>query len=59
MLYLISAEQQSDSVIHIYIYILFHSLFHYGLLQNIEYSSLCYILRHWYLSALYVIVCIC
>ena len=27
---------------YIYLYILFHILFHYGLLQNIEYSSLCY-----------------
>ena len=28
--------------IYIYIYIPFHILFHYGLLQDIEYSSLCY-----------------
>ena len=35
---LISGVQQSD----IYIYILFHRLFHYRLLQDIEYSSLCY-----------------
>ena len=27
---------------YIYIYILFHILFHCGLLQDIEYSSLCY-----------------
>ena len=39
---IISAIQQSDSVIHIYIYILFHILFHYDLSQDIEYSSLCY-----------------
>ena len=41
---LISAVHQSDSVIHIYIYthILFHIHFHYSLLQDIEYSSLCY-----------------
>ena len=47
---LISAVQQSDSVIYIYIYIythththiLFHILFHYGLSQVIKYSSLCY-----------------
>ena len=37
---LISAVHQSDSVIHIYI--LFHILFHYGLSQDIGYSSLCY-----------------
>ena len=36
----ISAVQQSDSVIHTYI--LFHILFHYDLLQDTEYSSLCY-----------------
>ena len=35
---LISAIQQSDSVINI----LFHILFHYGLSQDVEYSSLCY-----------------
>jgi len=29
--------QQSDSVINIYMYILFHILFYYGLLQDIEY----------------------
>ena len=32
--------------IYIFIYILFKNIiFHYGLLQNIEYSSLCYIVR--------------
>ena len=36
---LITAVQQSDSVIKIYI--LFHIHFHYGLSQDIEYSSLC------------------
>ena len=35
---LVSGVQQSHSVMHIYI--LFH-IFHYGLLQDIEYSSLC------------------
>ena len=41
----VSGVQQSDSVVHIYeyIYTLFFSiLFHYSLLQDIEYSSLCY-----------------
>ena len=37
---LISAVQQSDSVIHMYI--LFHILSHYDLSEDIEYSSLCY-----------------
>ena len=43
---LISAVQQTDSVLYIcvcvYIHILFHFLFHYGLSQVIKYSSLCY-----------------
>ena len=39
---LISAVQQSDSVIYVYIYILFHVLFCYGLSQDIEYTSPCY-----------------
>ena len=43
---LVSGVQQSDSDIYIYIYIykraLFQILFPYRLLQNIEYSSLCY-----------------
>ena len=40
LIYDVSGVQQRDSVIHIYI--LFQSLFHYRLLQDIEYSSLCY-----------------
>ena len=42
--------------IYIYIYILFHILFYYGLLQNIEYSYLCYIIEPSCLFILYVIV---
>ena len=41
------------------IYILFHILFHYGLSQDIEYSSLCCTIGPCCLSILYVIVCIC
>ena len=41
----ISAVQQCDSVIythmHIYIYILYHIFLHYGLSQDVEYSTLC------------------
>ena len=37
---LITAVQQSDSVIHVYLFF-FHILFLYGLSQDIEYSSLC------------------
>ena len=39
---LVSSVQQRDSVIHIYIYTFFYILFHYKLLQDIQYSFLCY-----------------
>ena len=42
------------SVIYVYI----HILFHYGLLQNIDYSSLCSIIGPCSLPILYIIVCI-
>jgi len=54
---LISAVQQRDSIIHIYIYILFHILFHYGLSQDLEYRSLCYTVGTC-LSILYITVVI-
>ena len=38
------------------IYILFHILFHYGLLQDIEYSSLCYTVGPCCLSILYIVI---
>ena len=41
------------------VYILFHILFHYGLLQDIKYSSLCYTVGPCCLSILYIVVCIC
>ena len=47
---LITAVQQSDSVIHIYTF-----FFHYGLSQDTEYSSLCYRVGPCCLSILYVI----
>ena len=47
---LISAVQQSDSVIHIHIFILFQILFPYRLLHNIEQSSLCYTVGPFWLS---------
>ena len=53
---LIFAAQQSDSIIHVDI--LSHVLFHYGLSQDIEYSSLCYTIRR-HLSILYIIVYTC
>ena len=48
-LVLILSVQQRDSVIHIHTFILFHILFSCKLLQNIELSSLCYIVGHSYL----------
>ena len=54
---LLSAVQQSDSVIHIYI--LFYILFHYGLSQDVEYSSLCSKVGPCCFSIFYIIVCVC
>ena len=53
----ISAVQQSDSVIHIYTFF-FNILFHYGLSQDIVYSSLCYTLGPCCSPILNVIICI-
>jgi len=56
---LVSDVQHRDSVyIYIYIYIHFQILFLYKLLQNIEYSSLCYTIDPCWLSTLYILVCI-
>ena len=54
---LISAVQQSDSVIFVYTFF-FNVLFRYGLSQDIEYSFLCYTLGPCFLSILNVMVCI-
>ena len=54
---LVSDVPQSDS--HIYMYVYFQILFHYRLLQGIEYSSLCYTTNLCCLSTLYIVVCIC
>ena len=58
---LISAVQQSDSVICICIYMCIssHIPFHYVFLQDIEHSSLCYKIGSCFLPILYIIVCIC
>ena len=45
--------------IYIYIYVLFQILFHYRLLQDIEYSSLCYIVGPCCLSLLCTVVVSC
>ena len=39
--------------------LIYFFLFHYGLLQDTEYSSLCYTVGPCCLSILYIIVCIC
>ena len=44
---------------NMYLYILYHILFHYGLLQDIEKSSLCYTVGPCYLSIVCVCVCVC
>ena len=56
---LVPAVQQSDSVIHIDVSILFQILFPIRLLHNIEQSSLCYTVGPCWLSILNTAVCTC
>ena len=56
---LVSGVQQSDSVTHIYVFILFHIFFPFRLLQNIEQNSLCYTVGPGWLSILNIVMCIC
>ena len=51
----ISPVQQGDTVVIyiIHVYILFYTLFHYGILQDIEYSSLRYTVGPFCLSCSY------
>ena len=56
---LVSGVQQSDSVIHIHVSILFQILFPIKLLKNIEQSSLCYTVGPCWLSVLNTAVCTC
>ena len=51
---LVSGVHQSESVIHIHTAFLFQILFPYRSLQNIEQSSLCYIVGLYQLSIIYV-----
>ena len=56
---LVSSIQQSDLyiyIIYIYICILFKILFHYRLLQVIDYSSLCYMVGPCCLPILYILM---
>ena len=56
---LVFTVQESESAICIHISPLFQILFHYRLLQDIEYSSLCYTVGPCCLSILCIGVCIC
>ena len=56
---LISGVQQSDSVIHIHVAILFQILFPFRLLHNTEQSSLCNAVGPCWLSILNIAVCTC
>ena len=56
---LVSGVQQSDSVIHIHVSIVFQILFLFRLLQNTEQSSLCYTVGPCLLSILNIVVCTC
>ena len=56
---LVSGVQQSDSVIHIHVSILFQILFPFRLLHNIEQGSLCYTVGPCCLSILNIAVCTC
>ena len=55
---LVSGVQQSDSVIHIHVSILFQIRFPFSLLQHIEQSSLCYTVGPCWLPILNIVVCI-
>ena len=56
---LVSGVQQSDSVIHTRVSILFQVLFPFRLLHSIEQSSLCYTVGLCWLSILNIAVCTC
>ena len=54
---LVSGVQQSDSVIHMHVSILFQILFPFRLFQNIEQNSLCYTVGPCWLSILNTVTC--
>ena len=56
---LVSGVQQSDSIIHIHVSILFQILFPFRLLQNIKQSSLCYTVGPCWLTILNITVYTC
>ena len=54
-----SLSAEPPGRLSIYICILFHILFYYGLLQDIEYSSLRCTVGFCVIFALYIVVCMC
>ena len=56
---LVSGVQQSGSVIHTHVSLLFQIIFLFRLLHNIEQSSLCSTVGPCWLSILYIVVCVC
>ena len=58
---LVSGVQKSGSGTYTYTHthIIFHIIFHYGLVQDVEYRSLYYMVGHCCLSILYIVICTC
>ena len=56
---LVSGVQQSDSVINIHVSILSWIISPFGLLHNIEQSTLCYTVGPYLLCILNIVVCTC
>ena len=54
---IVSGVQQSDSIIHIHVSILFQNLFTFRLIHNINQRSLCYTVDACWLSILNIAVC--
>ena len=42
--------------LYMYTYIIFENIFHYRLLQDIDYSSLCYTVKFCYLLQIYFLI---
>ena len=42
--------------LYMYTYIIFENIFHYRLLQDIDYSSLCYTVQFCYLLQIYFLI---
>ena len=55
---IVSDVQQTDSIIHWHVSILFQNVFTFRLLHNIEQSFLCYTVGHCWFSILNFVVCV-